>query len=553
AQAWLPVTGELSETEEGYEGRCGNYRVNLRRGDKGNGVTLTAEDSSLSWEYVGKMYRGAKRNRAAKRAQSVRCGTKNRDGAETVVYGKIDADLDMEYSVLGGGVKENLTILAPAATYAWGFRMQAQGLTPTLSPDAKEIVWQNEQGETALTVPPAFMLDAKGAFCDNVVYALDKQEDGTYFLTVRADSTWLNDPTRAFPVILDPQVVTNTDNNKYLEPSPYYYNLETGAVGVVKKESIIKVGVEDGKQWECHFNINKSGIELPPLLYSSILKIKTLSSPGTSVYIQGYEYYLDGIYYDPIQTVRKTYTATVDGDGYLTIDITGILLAANGDFTLRIFSDQKETVLLNIGANADFYLTLDCLEDKEIPAVEQTFALTDNALAIIDLATGEKTTIIEDVRAENSVMDIPVCHVLRPGKGTGALGKDFRLSLEERVTVINDQSGTTLYLHTDGTGTVQKFCEYFYTVSGSGEKTYLNKTLVAIDPDGSMHDAQGNKVEVEYISTTGLELMTQPEGLAGSEVLETRADEQKQLEEQIKSYESIFEDYLIVDPKNFIG
>ena len=317
AQAWLPVTGELSETEEGYEGRCGNYRVNLRRGDKGNGVTLTAEDSSLSWEYVGKMYRGAKRNRAAKRAQSVRCGTKNRDGAETVVYGKIDADLDMEYSVLGGGVKENLTILAPAATYAWGFRMQAQGLTPTLSPDAKEIVWQNEQGEAALTVPPAFMLDAKGAFCDSVVYALDKQEDGTYFLTVRADSTWLNDPTRAFPVILDPQVVANNAETPIFTAETYTCLCQTD--GTLAEEALntnvvdghFKVGVDpDGNVHEGRVTVHKSPIQQDyPGVYSAKMIVKLFSKfrPGK-------------LFVTLPDGSKKTYTYK-ESDYFLSIDV----------------------------------------------------------------------------------------------------------------------------------------------------------------------------------------------------------------------------------------
>ena len=56
------------------------------------------------------------------------------------------------------------------------------------------------------------MYDANYELSDSVKYELLSQGNGSYLLTVSADHTWINGANRAFPVCIDPPVITETSD-----------------------------------------------------------------------------------------------------------------------------------------------------------------------------------------------------------------------------------------------------------------------------------------------------------------------------------------------------
>lgn len=77
------------------------------------------------------------------------------------------------------------------------------GLTAQVEEDGSIIFCAQE--ETVFTIPAPFMYDASGAVSEAVQYNLQREGTG-YRLTLTAQASWINDPSRSFPVVIDPDV-----------------------------------------------------------------------------------------------------------------------------------------------------------------------------------------------------------------------------------------------------------------------------------------------------------------------------------------------------------
>ena len=64
----------------------------------------------------------------------------------------------------------------------------------------------NETGKEVFFIPAPFMTDANGVTSTAVSYEVKNITNGDMILNVVADSEWLNAQTRAFPVVIDPQI-----------------------------------------------------------------------------------------------------------------------------------------------------------------------------------------------------------------------------------------------------------------------------------------------------------------------------------------------------------
>lgn len=89
------------------------------------------------------------------------------------------------------------------------FNLDLDGLTAELGPDGS-VVMVNASGVPKVTVPPGFMVDAVGTTSTAVSYALSP--DGTS-LVVTAGDAWLSDPSRAYPVQVDPTLSALADTD----------------------------------------------------------------------------------------------------------------------------------------------------------------------------------------------------------------------------------------------------------------------------------------------------------------------------------------------------
>jgi RHS repeat-associated protein len=129
-------------------------------------------------------------------------GTLSVSGA-TATYKNAFPGVDASYSAEPSQVKETLTLASASTPTSYTYALTLpKGITPKLD-SAGDVQIDDSAGKVLATLPKAFMVDAAGVQSNNVTYGLSGS--GTsWTLTVTPDSAWLNDPTRTFPVVLDP-------------------------------------------------------------------------------------------------------------------------------------------------------------------------------------------------------------------------------------------------------------------------------------------------------------------------------------------------------------
>ena len=122
-----------------------------------------------------------------------------------VLYRNVYDGVDLSYTLYSYNVKETIVLNQPRSSYSFPFTLNAEGLTPVLLEDGS-IELRTADEEVIYLIPAPFMTDAAGAESDAVSYALEEADSGSWALTVIADSEWINDEARSFPVAIDPTI-----------------------------------------------------------------------------------------------------------------------------------------------------------------------------------------------------------------------------------------------------------------------------------------------------------------------------------------------------------
>ncbi|MDR3344775.1 MAG: DNRLRE domain-containing protein, partial [Oscillospiraceae bacterium] len=128
-----------------------------------------------------------------------------------VEYADILPDSSLEYIVSSNGIKENIVINAPQDEYIYKFDIDIGNLTPV--PQENGSILLNDGEKAVYVIQPPYAYDAVGEH-GAAAQSLDKI-DGELMLTITLDSVWANDETRVFPVVLDPTIVFDDDDDNF--------------------------------------------------------------------------------------------------------------------------------------------------------------------------------------------------------------------------------------------------------------------------------------------------------------------------------------------------
>ena len=121
-----------------------------------------------------------------------------------VVYKGFDQQSDLEYIVTSNSLKENIVVYKPQDEYVYSFDLDSDGLIPIEQPNGSIILVESEASQEAVfTLDAPYMYDANGAESYDIELSI-KENGDEYVVTVEADSTWLNNSEREFPVVIDP-------------------------------------------------------------------------------------------------------------------------------------------------------------------------------------------------------------------------------------------------------------------------------------------------------------------------------------------------------------
>src|SRR5436305_1107198 len=146
----------------------------------------------------------ASRRRPATRPDPrARCRTRShcrRPTPATRAYPAALPGVDVRLAARGSGVKEDLLLTGAQAPTTFGYTLALTGLTPRL--DADGTVRLLDGTKVVGVIPAGTITDARQT-TGAVRYTLAKAGNG-WTLGLSLDAGWLHDPSRAFPVDVDP-------------------------------------------------------------------------------------------------------------------------------------------------------------------------------------------------------------------------------------------------------------------------------------------------------------------------------------------------------------
>lgn len=126
--------------------------------------------------------------------------------SSAVTYKGIMPDTDFEYIVTSNSIKENIVVYEPQSEYTYSFDMDFNGLTPVVNPDNSiSLVEPSNPDETIFFIEAPYMYDANNEESIDIEMSLVSVGD-EYVMTLVANSEWINDPERVFPVVIDPTI-----------------------------------------------------------------------------------------------------------------------------------------------------------------------------------------------------------------------------------------------------------------------------------------------------------------------------------------------------------
>jgi RHS repeat-associated protein len=163
----------------------------------------------------------------AARADAAQLASVTFDGGRAVAFGlqgakpvagQVDASratftgvlpgVDLRLDAQSGGVKETLVLRSREAARRYVFPLRLTGLTAAA--EDGQVVFTDESGRRRAVVPAGVMWDstADAVQSTGVSYRLVSVPGGPA-LQMTLDSSWLDDPARRFPVLVDPSVVSD--------------------------------------------------------------------------------------------------------------------------------------------------------------------------------------------------------------------------------------------------------------------------------------------------------------------------------------------------------
>ena len=568
-ETWKKIDNSLIETENGFEAGFGKFKTTVLKAEKGKKVEIEGDGLSLSWEYLGKALKAAAeineadislltlQNTTEEKAETILCVEKSLKGAANstasrAVYENAESDTDIEYRLSGNNVKENIIVKERAEEYKYLFALNTKGLRMRLSDDNMQLELYSEtekeggeiEEKLEFTIPSPYMYDAEGESCEDVYYELEPETDGKYVFAVVASEEWINAEERAFPVTIDPQIIT--DNTSFFDFKNYRKSRGSGSSSgpsswsLYGNSSEFVVGIDFSSEYKSSVCIKKSNIvNLYGRIASVILKLK-----ASMVYTPGAFRVGD-------KEIYCNSTST-----YLSIDITNAYKANGGDFDIELLPSSKgygngagDLKFNATGINAPI-LEIKYLTNESTRPTKRSFSLAGAALGTVDLATQDVTVEFTDVPGEDSVMGLGIFHVYKKSGEENFAGENFRLNLNENFIKYSAGEGENVdYIYTDEKGDKYGFWEYYYYKDSANNKVYVSgkKSDFTIDADGRLKDKDNREIFAEYKSMTGLTAVTRFEGFENYHLLEQRSDEYKQLEEQVKSYENAYKEFVLLN------
>ena len=534
---WKKIDNSLVDKGDLVVSKSGKYKTKIHKPTKATKIEIGNTNLNLSWEYLGKKNNINQKDKKTNLKLIKETSEKN---INKVTYENIEIDSDIEYVLSGNNIKENIIVKEKCESYEYSFSLKTNGLKVKLSDDNESIelykeILNNEgqlEKKVEFIIPSPYMYDASGVSSEEVYYELESITEDEFSFTVIASKDWINSEERVLPVTIDPQIVV--PSNKVITHQVQYRTISSTSSGLNygqwqnETSSLIRVYKTSTLEYRTIINIKKSFInQLVADLSNVVLTLTPASSFSASFFVDG------------------SGRSCNSSEGNFTIDLTDKFRNSPGDFTITLEPNSSYSDILFAMTTNPPYLTITYINDDTITNTCKTFTLAGIASSELDLFTGDLVTSICDVTNVDAPMGIPIYHIHKKSTSDYSLGNNFHLNLHEKLERFDDFN----YVHLDAKGNHHLFKRYYYYINSNNKKTYIRSSItINFNNDGKLSytDETGTyQVYVEYKSSTGLDVMTNLEGLNNIEYLEQRSNEYKQIDEQINDLIDTFGQFVV--------
>ena len=262
------IEDTLTEDEDGTHLVCGKHCFIAKfSNDEKNDELFSIEQGKHKVTVLAK--KNYKNKNKGKRPDVRKRDFDSESESKIVSFSEIESDSIYEYTVESTGVKENIIVKGTKKTYRYPFILKCENVKAIIDSEQKRIAFNDaETNEEVFHIPAPFMVDNNNIASMAVSYELVEKDNGDAVLTVIADSEWMNDKERAFPVVIDPQIkVTNATllATYSWNSNNYMYSASEHTVGVVATATSTDTSYED---IDCSCTVNNSMKDAIDLTYN---------------------------------------------------------------------------------------------------------------------------------------------------------------------------------------------------------------------------------------------------------------------------------------------
>ena len=218
--AWQDIDNTLSS--KGSEFTTSDARVKFAKKVTGNEVLFTLHEHNrkitMSLDGAKKKTAGTVTNTTTEfdkdATQLQKLMTLDKLSSK-ILYADILNGVDLEYVVVSNDIKENIIVKERKESYTYTFTIKLNNLEAELTEVGSVVILDPGSGETVYVIPAPVVYDANDIYAnrEDAFYTLEQSGNNTYTFSVTVNADWMNDEERAFPVVVDPPIYSNSNSS----------------------------------------------------------------------------------------------------------------------------------------------------------------------------------------------------------------------------------------------------------------------------------------------------------------------------------------------------
>ena len=148
-------------------------------------------------------------------------------------YANVYANTDLTYDLISNQVKESIIIRQYSNDLGgYQYLLEMENLRPVLTDDNAIELYDKTTNDLVMLMPAPFLVDSSEQYCFDIGVLL-QEKNGSYILSYILPQEWLAAEDRAWPVTLDPAVMSVANGTNTVDQTVYEYAYSSHTEGIL--------------------------------------------------------------------------------------------------------------------------------------------------------------------------------------------------------------------------------------------------------------------------------------------------------------------------------